>query len=366
LWTQYHIACVSLQLRDLDPGSMDLFVCGTQDALPGAGRLDVLGLGDGSELFMLHREGWCWDTCGTGFDITLMMATKTTDITLSEDRLVATKGETASGWQPVTGGSPMTEGRHYWEVELTAGNAICIGAMPPSKEAVGIFPEEDDYFINGFHACLQGNGCSASGGPQPGRFSSTQGRFAEGDRIGVLLDLDAATMCFYRNGRWCGQGFAGGVKGPLVRAVKLSSGGNQVTVLPGAATPGGAGELYSSIVPGAWVVVFGLQTAAGQALNGQRGVARTFNEKTGRWAVQMGSGRWCNGDKPVALKPANLQPDGVADAAGDGSSGPPPLPELLAQDPADGYFNCTAATTVRPADSRRCDLGGLAGGFGDY
>jgi hypothetical protein len=44
--------------RDLDPGLiLDLFREGTENALPDAGRLDGLGLGDGSVLFMLQRQG---------------------------------------------------------------------------------------------------------------------------------------------------------------------------------------------------------------------------------------------------------------------------------------------------------------------
>ena len=49
-----------LQLRDLDPSLIELFVDGKEDGLPDAGRLDALGLGSGSVVFMLHRPGWRW------------------------------------------------------------------------------------------------------------------------------------------------------------------------------------------------------------------------------------------------------------------------------------------------------------------
>ena len=61
----------------MDPGLIELFVDGLEDGLPDAGRLDELGLGSGSVVFMLHRLGWRWETCGK-------------DIALSEDGLVAT------------------------------------------------------------------------------------------------------------------------------------------------------------------------------------------------------------------------------------------------------------------------------------
>ena len=88
----------------MDPGLIELFVDGKEDGLPDSGRLDGLGLGEGSVVFMLFRHGWRWTACGS-------------TMTLSEDGLVATAG--SDGWQLVTGGEPMTEGRHYWEVEIT-------------------------------------------------------------------------------------------------------------------------------------------------------------------------------------------------------------------------------------------------------
>jgi hypothetical protein len=42
----------------MDPGLIELFVDGTENALPDSGRLDDLGLGSGSVVFMLHRPGW--------------------------------------------------------------------------------------------------------------------------------------------------------------------------------------------------------------------------------------------------------------------------------------------------------------------
>ena len=93
----------------MDPGLIELFVDGKEDGLPDAGRLDELGLGSGSVVFMLFRLGWRWEECGS-------------QIALSGEGLVATKAVQSFEYHLVTGGSPLTEGRHYWEVELTAGN----------------------------------------------------------------------------------------------------------------------------------------------------------------------------------------------------------------------------------------------------
>jgi hypothetical protein len=210
-----------LQSRDMDPGLIELFVDGTENALPDSGRLDSLGLGSGSVVFMLIRLGWRWEECGS-------------KVTLSGEGLVATNDE--NGYQLVTGGSPMTEGRHYWEVELTWTNAHCdifIGAVRPGLDHGKYHCDTNDaYYIDVSSGGLWGNG---KGNADP------QGKFATGDRIGVLLDLDAGWMRLYRNGKRCGPGFAEGVTGPLVRAAEFYCKGNKVTALPGAVAPEGAG-----------------------------------------------------------------------------------------------------------------------------
>ena len=48
----------------MDPGLIELFVDGTENALPDSGRLDGLGLGSGSVVFMLFRQGWRWEESG--------------------------------------------------------------------------------------------------------------------------------------------------------------------------------------------------------------------------------------------------------------------------------------------------------------
>ena len=190
---------ISAQLRDIDPGLIELFVDGKEDGLPDAGRLDALGLGAGSVVFMLHRLGWRWEMCGSS-------------IVLSEEGLVATKGTAEYGWQMATGGELMTKGRHYWEVEARGDPLLhFVGAARPDR---------------GHDKCT--NLLFSTG-------------FAECDRIGVLLDLDAGWMRFYGNGKLCKEGFCQGVAGPLVRAVGLGHEGVSLVVLPGAVAPEGAG-----------------------------------------------------------------------------------------------------------------------------
>jgi hypothetical protein len=155
---------------------------------------------------------------------------------LSEDGLVATAGSNDTS-HLVTGGEPMTEGRHYWEVEITkradANYIFLVGAVRPGLD----HDEEhlygnDAYCMNANDGALCGNGKVDADG---------QGAFAEGDRVGVLLDLDAGWLRFYRNSDRCGPGFTEGVTGPLVRAAQVFAVGAKVTVLPGAVAPEGGG-----------------------------------------------------------------------------------------------------------------------------
>jgi hypothetical protein len=216
-----------LQRCDIDPGSIDLFVDGKQDGMPDAGRLDGLGLGEGSVVFMLHRAGWRWEACGSA-------------MALSGEGRVATTN--TYGFQLVTGGSPMTEGRHFWEVVLSKGKYFMVGAVRPGLDhGKGHHYTNDAYFIAGFptRAQYERQRRALFGNGKP--YADPQGQFAEGDRIGVLLDLDAGWMRIYRNGKRCGPGFTEGVTGPLVRAAQLYYPGNKLTVLPGAVAPEGAG-----------------------------------------------------------------------------------------------------------------------------
>jgi hypothetical protein len=218
-----HSAASRLQMRDMDPGLIELFVDGKEDGLPDSGRLNVLGLGSGSVVFMLHRLGWRWDECGS-------------KITLNKEGLVATMDAQGSTTQLVTGGSAMTEGRHYWEVELTWTGDDCfilVGAARPGLDHERCHGNTDGaYFIFGHDGGLYGNG---KGG------ADKQGQFAKGDRIGVLLDLDAGWLRIYRNGKRCGPGYTEGVTGPLVRAAELYQTGEKATAVPGAVAPEGAG-----------------------------------------------------------------------------------------------------------------------------
>jgi hypothetical protein len=139
----------------------------------------------------------------------------------------------------------MTEGRHYWEVEITAFRKdplISIGVVPVSSTDHNSSAVRSQSFQT--EACMMflNNGCLFGRGKSQLAPQGEAGKvFAQGDCVGMLLDLDASWMRFYRNGKRCGPGFTEGVKGPLVRAAHLSHEGQMITALPGAVIPEGAG-----------------------------------------------------------------------------------------------------------------------------
>jgi len=203
------------------------------------------------------RAGWEWKRCGSRY-------------TISEDGLVATMGgplpnphgpgdEDYDEWfveeptQLVTCGQPMTEGRHYWEVEFTRlismRGDVLFGAVRPSQDCEDsgdVRPSSTSLFCihsGGFAVALRGNG--KSGNPySPGCDGNVshvdegaQYIFEQGDRIGCLLDLDAGWLRFYRNGVRMRQEYASGVTGPLLRFLEVTDEGAVWTALPGAEPP---------------------------------------------------------------------------------------------------------------------------------
>ena len=64
------------------------------------------------------------------------------------------------------------------------------------------------------------------------------GRFEQGDRVGVLLDLGDGSLRFFRNGVQHGSGYAAGsVTGPVVAAVQMYNTNESVRLLPNAQQP---------------------------------------------------------------------------------------------------------------------------------
>jgi hypothetical protein len=133
----------------------------------------------------------------------------------------------------VTTGAELTEGRHYWEVELLSMDMF-VGVSRPNLDPVGDYLLSDctdSWFIAGRTGSLYGNGKEDD---------DVAGDHKQGDRVGVLLDLNNGSLLFFRNGVQHGPGYpAGSVTGPVVAAVEMGYEGNKVRLHADVAFPAG-------------------------------------------------------------------------------------------------------------------------------
>jgi hypothetical protein len=144
--------------------------------------------------------------------------------------------QTAQGWSLTTIEIDITEGKHYWEVELLSKNMsyIFIGISRPNLDpARCYFGSEctDGWFMFAFDGSLCGNGKYGD---------ADAGEYKQGDRVGMLLDLDNGSLRFFKNGVEHGPGYAvGSVAGPVVAAVQMGNKDTSVRLLPNAEAPDG-------------------------------------------------------------------------------------------------------------------------------
>jgi hypothetical protein len=156
-------------------------------------------------------------------------------VTLSEGGAVATQ-TVSSLLSLTTTGSEITEGKHYWEVELVSESPsmIFVGISRPNLSPAKCYSEKectDGWFIYANGGYLYGNGKYQSNGA---------GAYKQGDRVGVLLDLDNGSLRFFKNGVEHGPGYAAGsVTGPVVAAVQMAAKDRSLLLLPNAEAPAG-------------------------------------------------------------------------------------------------------------------------------
>jgi hypothetical protein len=113
-----------------------------------------------------------------------------------------------------------------------------VGISRPNLDPAGDYHGSDctdGWFISAGYGSLWGNG--KHGDDAAGPYDAT-GRYKQGDRVGVLLDLDNGSLRFFKNGVQHGPGYAAGsVTGPVVAAVQLASIGTSVRMLLNAPAP---------------------------------------------------------------------------------------------------------------------------------
>jgi hypothetical protein len=133
-----------------------------------------------------------------------------------------------------TTGNELAVGRHYWEVELLSESvhSVLIGISRPNLDPTGHYISRDctdGWFIHAANGSLYGNDKAND---------DKAGEYKQGDRVGVLLDLDNGSLRFFKNGAQHGPGYpAGSVTGPVVAAVAMYNKNSSVRMLPNAEAP---------------------------------------------------------------------------------------------------------------------------------
>ena len=111
---------------------------------------------------------------------------------------------------------------------------LLVGVCKPDADPRALHYRRADttaWLMGAYYGGLYGNGK---------QYGDRAGRFSQGDRMGVLLDLDDGSLRFFRNGVEHGPGYpAGSVTGPVALAAHMSYEGTALQLLPDAAWPAG-------------------------------------------------------------------------------------------------------------------------------
>jgi hypothetical protein len=151
------------------------------------------------------------------------------DITLSEGSAVATKVVGDYIYRDAASKAVMRAGRHYAQFTAVGVDLMFFGAIRPGWDVEG---GQDAYTVDGHCFYDTGNGFFF---PAPHDWEGRQAAMQEGDRIGMLLDLDQGTMTVYKNDERLGV-MATGLSGKYSWAVSLPWHGDSVRI-EAAATP---------------------------------------------------------------------------------------------------------------------------------
>jgi hypothetical protein len=120
----------------------------------------------------------------------------------------------------------------YFDILYVLVLGIFIGISRPNLDPVAYYLDADctdGWFMGAGYGALWGNG---------NQFDDMAGGFEQGDRVGVLLDLDDGSLRFFKNGVQHGPGYAAGsVTGPVVAAVQMYFPNESVRLLPNTQQP---------------------------------------------------------------------------------------------------------------------------------
>ena len=144
-------------------------------------------------------------------------------------------GLTATCWMDQTAacGTVMRAGRHYAQFTLVKGGFMMLGVVRPKWDAAST--SKLDTREQGGHCFFHtGSGQRFSGRRKPPGKRKWPGvaraRATEGDRIGLLLDLEKGSMAVYKNDERLGLMVTSGLHGEFCWAIGIATPGHAVRI----------------------------------------------------------------------------------------------------------------------------------------
>jgi hypothetical protein len=142
-------------------------------------------------------------------------------------------------------GEELTAGQHYWEVRLVGRETmgLFVGVCRPDADLRtfhGNWRSTTAWLIYAYDGAIYGNGKEAEDGIHLHEFNRGRREYEkdQGDRLGVLLDLDDGSLRFFKGGKEHGPGYpAGSVTGPVALGVATRFERSTVRLLPDAEWP---------------------------------------------------------------------------------------------------------------------------------
>ena len=154
--------------------------------------------------------------------------------TLSEGGAVATRGVHDGTFRAAASMAVMRSGRHSAQFTVVRGITVLFGVVRPGCNVEGGASayNVDGHYFYCTHSTGAVNPATAAGrGMQPAK--------EQGDRIGMLLDLDQGSMTVWKNDEKLGVMLAEGLSGEFCWAVEVSSQGesSRIESAPAPASP---------------------------------------------------------------------------------------------------------------------------------
>jgi hypothetical protein len=144
------------------------------------------------------------------------------EMTLSEGGAQATMGD-GDRLHTAASKAVMRAGRHYAQFTVVSFSLMCFGVIRPGWDVEG---GTGAHNVDGhcFYTTYSGSRC-----PGARAWVGMQPADEEGDRIGLLLDLDQRSMTVYKNDEWLGV-MGTGLSGEYSWAVGLTGEGGSVRI----------------------------------------------------------------------------------------------------------------------------------------